>query len=106
MKRRVLPILTLISLLLFVATVVIWIRSYWVGNVYSSTNRDDERATVTMYLLRAERGVVVIVRGRQEFRNGIPIGSRWALGLRGSTYAAPPEDPPHHSESPWNRLGF
>jgi hypothetical protein len=39
-KRRLFAILSALSLLLFVAVCVMWVRSYWVGDRVSWTTRE------------------------------------------------------------------
>jgi hypothetical protein len=71
MFRRLFTALSALSLLLLVATVVVWVRSYSVGDVWMSSAVDvsNGRATVWQYLLMTEGGTFNLVYKRLESAN-------------------------------------
>ena len=57
LRRRLLAVLSMLSLILCVGTVGLWVRSYWYDDAVSSPAGDDRS-----YEAESERGEVVVVR--------------------------------------------
>ena len=74
MNRRLLNLLTAVSLLLFVSTSILWVRSYFVADLWDrELNRDEtpgESVTVTTEFMSSSGGLVLI-RDRR-VRSGDP----------------------------------
>jgi hypothetical protein len=65
-KRRLFTILSSLSLLLFVAVVVLWVRSYWIVDVVQNTKTDDQSRYIASVRLTTRRGTVVIEVSRPD----------------------------------------
>jgi hypothetical protein len=104
MKRRLLNLLTALSLAAWVAVVVLWVRSYVVTNSLNLTRADPVRQTRTNYALENTRGRFVLVRVREE------IYARWVYESRNKRWkpgwAWRSRVPGPGTELPWRGLGF
>ena len=109
MKRRLLNVLTALSLLLCVAVAAVWVRSYFIGDwvVHRHLSPLTDGVAATDWILWSGRGSAAFSVTR--FRWG--AFSDWTPELRGGwTWRRvwPPDDPTDTGPltSRWNRIGF
>src|SRR5687768_10819869 len=96
MKRRVVNLVALLSLLLCVAAVALWVRSYWVGEMYwSGSAYVDDAGTLHRRFWRVTSGggavEVYCVGGstpRREFERLFPVGREAEYGPIGDAERA------------------
>ena len=69
MRRRLLHILTALSLLLCVAAVVLWVRSYWRGDCVSVTTYRPPRG-IAEWFVRSNDGVLYFARNDYDANHG------------------------------------
>jgi hypothetical protein len=112
MRRRVFNILTALSLLLFVATVVIWVRSYWRADQLGYGRvRTDTYPVYNGILVASTHGGLRIQPIRYSGKPlppdayaHLPIGWQWTT-FTAEPYPLSPEAT-GDERSLWNRIGF
>ncbi|MDB5358585.1 MAG: hypothetical protein JWN24_5038 [Phycisphaerales bacterium] len=62
MRRRLFTLLSALSLLLFVATCVMWVRSYWQGDEFTVLRRSEADCRIAQYNFYSGRGVIYVAR--------------------------------------------
>ena len=114
MKRRLFAIVSAFSLLLFVAVVVLWVRSYS-GSDYVSRGRllssGEQAVTSTVHQVRWTRGGIHLTAGEHTYfprGESAPVDegewpAYWGWGRLGVGHVGWEELP---RRSLWNRLGF
>ena len=111
MKRRLLNLLTALSLLLFIAVVILWVRSHWVADSVRSYRPDLPAARWASDSLVSTRGRFLLSRTRVTFvspkyagafAESVSLGgvARYSYAASEPYWYAPRE------RSAWNRLGF
>ena len=114
MRRRLLNLLTALSLLLCVAACVLWARSYGGLEGIGVTNGRDDRCRSTDLELISFRGLLIVevtmTGNRQDRCEGEVHPSRW--GITQERLSPPPkissliERIGDRQLAPWNRAGF
>src|SRR3954470_7391663 len=74
MKRRLLNLLTLLSLLLFVAVCMLWVRSYRVGSVFGYYTERAGDGWYRSFSIGSNAGRITLVPLHSKFDNGLTRG--------------------------------
>jgi hypothetical protein len=101
MKRRLLNLLTALSLMLCVAVGVLWVRSYYTGDWISRTNVRDRRdyKDASEWVFYSTDGLIVVTVGSYRWGEGPPFHSgpteqgiwwRWESRTPGDLRDLPP----------------
>ena len=113
MKRRLLNLLTVLSLLLCVAVCVLWVRSYWAVDAcrFVTYDRSDSRRTVLSAEMRpgVVRGVIRLTWERSSGMTVTEAAAEKADLTPGWGYTRYPPDPLDFDfvpPDPFNKLGF
>jgi hypothetical protein len=112
MKRRLPNLLTALSLLLCVAVVVLWVRSYFVADWITRTTvrPGGIRRDVTEWVSFSSEGLIQVSAGSFQWGNGPPpfagsttpgVAWRWKRNATGDL-----RETPSSPRKAWHRLGF
>jgi hypothetical protein len=98
-----------LSLILCIATVVLWVRSYWVQDRIDYQKTDTARFTFTGYAFSSNHGSLYVIMDRQVFReaeylNFYVLERKSSEGFSYHRYPSRPDQLPR--DSFWNKLGF
>ena len=80
MRRALLNLVTILSTLLLTALVALWIRSYWVHDVYGVVHGEDDPAIARVATVVSTAGVIILSRSTVTYTN--PNGAASAGFLR------------------------
>src|SRR5690242_6266147 len=72
MKRRIFNLLAALSLLLCAATVVVWVRSYWINDVVTRS-RTDGFGSGVVSIVATHRGIFDLSHGTSERMPGVTL---------------------------------
>ena len=101
MKRRLFAILSTLSLLLCVAVVVLWVRSYW-----AMDSLDYRSGRFGLYLDSTRGLICVLQRGFPYAPENLPDGWNFSSWSWDSPSSRSSLDPREYGDSFWARIGF
>jgi hypothetical protein len=112
MKRRFFNVLAAVSLILCVAIIVLWVRSYWVDDSWKCQTLDAPKSRWTEYELSSDFGAIYALYFPIQFSmpadatDRLQSGADEAPGYYHIARPSHPADYDNFSASFWNRRGF